>query len=287
MTILRKCLNRSARSGTTSRDYKHIRPALTGKIAIILLFILSGSSAAQPRATIRPDPRAVPLNRQLHVTLELTWTGDADAYDVPQPDASALAEFDIVGQSLSAERKNETNVLRYEFMLQPLKQGEYDLGRIRVKYFERDGETPITIPLPRTPIEVLPRELLPRRARVAVIIGAVAILGIAATKIVRGRRGKSSAVSASDPRRDELSTQLKGARSLRIEGEFGAYMGALSGLARSKQLAPHVAGLDDLLGLTEKVRFGGLVPSPDQLDWAEKIVKKAIRAAFPVEDESE
>lgn len=139
MGILQKSLNRSTRSGIASRDYKHIRLALTGKVAIILLFILSGSSAAQPRATIRPDSRAVPLNRQLRVTLELTWTGDADAYDVPQSDVSALAEFEI------AERKNETNVLR----------------------------------------------------------------------------------------------------------------------------------------------FGGLVPSPEQLDWAEKTVKKAIRAAFPVEDESE
>lgn len=139
MGILQKSLNRSTRSGIASRDYKHIRLALTGKVAIILLFILSGSSATQPRATIRPDSRAVPLNRQLRVTLELTWTGDADAYDVPQSDVSALAEFEI------AERKNETNVLR----------------------------------------------------------------------------------------------------------------------------------------------FGGLVPSPEQLDWAEKTVKKAIRAAFPVEDESE
>ncbi len=145
MAILRKRLNRSTRSGIASRDYKHIRLALTGKAAIILLFILSGSSAAQPRATIRPDSRAVPLNRQLRVTLELTWTGDADAYDVPQSDVSALAEFEIAERGLSAERKNETNVLR----------------------------------------------------------------------------------------------------------------------------------------------FGGLVPSPEQLDWAEKTVKKAIRAAFPVEDESE
>ena len=287
MAILRKCLNRSTRSGIASRDYKHIRLALTGKVAIILLFILSGSSAAQPRATIRPDSRAVPLNRQLRVTLELTWTGDADAYDVPQPDVSALAGFEIAERGLSAERKNETSVLRYEFILQPLKHGEYDLGRIRVKYFEKGGDTPTIIPLPRTPIEVLPRELLPPRARIAVVIGAVAVLGVAITIIVRGRRGKSGAVSASDTRRDELSTQLKGARSLRIEGEFGEYMQALSRLARSKQLAPHVAGLDDLLGLTEKVRFGGLIPSPEQLDWAEKTVKKAIRAAFPVEDESE
>ena len=30
------------------------------------------------------------------VTLEIVWSGEADVYDIPRPDTSALAEFEIL-----------------------------------------------------------------------------------------------------------------------------------------------------------------------------------------------
>ncbi len=270
------------------RDRGRFGIALTGKVAIILLFILSGSSAAQPQAVIDPSPRAVPLNRQLRLTLEITWTGEADAYDVPPPDLSALTEFEVVGRGLSAERKDGAYVLTHEFILQPLKPGEYDVGRIRVEYFEKDSDVARLIPLPRTPIKALPPELLPLRARVAVGVGALAIVAIgAALALSRKKKSSRHGSSAAALARDELSARLGRAASLRIEGEFGAYMEELCEMAGSDGLRPHVGKLDELSKLSEEVRFGGVIPSPDQLVWAEKKVRNAIRAAFPIEEESE
>jgi hypothetical protein len=256
---------------------------MTGKLAIILLLILSGSSAAQPQAAIDASPRAVPINRQLRLTLELTWTGEADAYDVPPPDLSALTEFEVVERSLSTEHGNGANALTHVFILQPLKQGEFDVGRIQALYFEKDKDVPRRIPLPRTEVKVLPPELLPLRAKVGV--GALVVVAIGAAlafsrKKKRGRLGSSPTALA----RDELSAKLGKAASLRVEGEFGAYMEELCEMAESEELRPHVGKLAEL---SEEIRFGGLVPSPDQLSWAEKKVRHAIRMAFPIEDESE
>ena len=290
MLITGKTDSRSVKIGTSNRGCERIGPSLAGKAAIILIFILSGSSTAQPRATIRPNPQTVPLNQQLHITLELAWTGEGDAYDIPQPDASALEEFRVVERSLAAERKDGKNVLKHEILLQPMKEGEYDVGRIRVEYFEKKKDVPMRISLPQTMVKVVPPQLIPGGARTAAGVGALVVTaGVAASIIflrrTKGRRRQSNdAIPAAQRRRDELLSVLDGAVSLRIEGETGAYMDRLCALAGSEELEPHIDKLEQLRELAESVKFGELILSPDQLTWAEKKVKDAIRAAFPVDD---
>ena len=270
------------------RDRRHIGPALTWKLALILLLILSGSSAAQPQAVIDLSPQAVPLNRQLRLTLEITWTGEADAYDIAQPDVSALTEFEVVERSLFAERRDDTNVLRHAFVLQPLAPGEYDAGRIRVEYSEKDKDVARLIPLPWTPIKALPPEHLPLGGKVAVAVGALAVVALGAALALSRRkaRGQAGNSAASQEReKEKFLARLGKAASLRIEGEFGAYMEDLCEMAESDRLRPFVVKLDELGEFSEKVRFGGLIPSPDQLSWAERKVGHAIRIAFPTEEE--
>ncbi len=270
------------------RGCGHIGPALTWKLALILLLILSGSSAAQPQAVISLSPQAVPLNRQLRLTLEITWTGEADAYDVAQPDVSALTEFEVVERSLFAERKDDTNVLTHAFVLQPLMQGEFDAGRIQVEYSEKGSDAPRLIPLPWTPIKALPPEhLFSLGTKVAAsVVGALAVVAIGAALAFSRRKTRGRAATAQE-REEEFANRLGKAASLRIEGEFGAYMEELCEMAESDRLRPFIVKRDELSEFSEKVRFGGLIPSPDQLSWAERKVNHAIRIAFPAGEESE
>jgi hypothetical protein len=224
--------------------------------------------------------------------LEVEWTGDVDAYDIPQPDVSMLSEFRVVGRSLSAERKDGTNVLRHDILLQPLKEGEYDVGRIRVEYFEKDKDVPRQIPLPQTMVTVAPPRLLPSGATTAAAIGAfvVALAGVAiilARKKGARLRKPLNAGSVRRRRRDELLSGFNEAISLRIEGRNDAYMDRLCTLAGEKELEPHIGTLDQLHELAENVKFGGLILTPDQQIWAEKKVKNAIREAFPIDDTEE
>lgn len=284
--------NGDVNNGTTHGGCERIGLGLAGATAIILLFILSGSSQAQPRATIRPSSTAVPLNEQLHIALEVEWTGDVDAYDIPQPDVSMLSEFRVVRSSLSAERKNGRNVLKHDIVLQPLKEGEYDMGRIRLEYFEKNRDVPVQIPLPKTMVTVVPPRLIPDKAVTAAAVGAliVAVVGVTIILVRRDgtrKRKRSGAAPEARRTRDELLAELNEAISLRIAGETGAYLDGLYALAGAPEVEPHIGALDQLRELTEGVKFGGLILSPDQQEWAEKKVKNAIRLAFPIEQNEE
>ena len=136
---------------------------------IIVLFIsiltIAGQSFAQPQASVKPDSQAVPINRNLHVALTLMWIGEVDVYDIPQPDLSGLSGFEPVQTELFATRRESENNLRYEIVLKPLEEGEYDLGRMRVEYYEKGKDIPTSVPLPPTTVKVVSRELLGARPR--------------------------------------------------------------------------------------------------------------------------
>jgi hypothetical protein len=72
-----------------------------------------------------------------------------------------------------------------------------------------------------------------------------------------------------------------------MEGDMGAYLEKLCALADSDELRAHAGKIEELRDLAESVKFGGLTPSPDQLRWAEKMVKNAIEKAYPADDEME
>ena len=274
------------------------RLAAVLKTGLFVLFlnsaVLAGEGYSQPQARIVPYPEKVHLNRLLQVTLELVWSGEVDVYDIPGPDFSALPEFELQEQSLSASRRGEENFLTYRFVLKPLKEGSFDLGEMKVHYFEKGKDQPITAELPQCLVAVLPPEKVGGGAKAGIAAGATAAVGGFAFFLMMRTRKKAKEQAAKSSReamrvRGDLLTELESAKRLLLEGETGSYMKELCRLLESDALQPFAQKTDELHELAESIEFGGQVPTPDQLKWAEKSVKETIEKAFPqnVEDESD
>jgi hypothetical protein len=259
---------------------------LLKKFAFIIFLFFASQSDAQPQATLKPHEQTAPLNRELRVTLELVWKGEADLYDVPQPDLSELEGLEVVARNLSAERSGNENRLRYEFMLKPLREGELDLGQMRANYYEKGEDAPVLISLPRTPVIITGPELLGRTAKAAIGLGlAMITAGVVGIRIFRSRKAsiakKRQDSDAAEATRSNLLARVERARSLLIEGNPAAYFETLCEIASSEPLRASSQKLDELLDLTETVKFGSHTPSPDEIRWAEKQVRAAILKAFP------
>ncbi|GAB4346260.1 MAG: hypothetical protein Kow0099_27320 [Candidatus Abyssubacteria bacterium] len=258
---------------------------------IIFLFLFASRTDAQPQATLKPHERTLPLNRELRLTLELVWKGDADLYDIPQPDLSGLDNFEVLSRNISAERRANENRLKHQFVLKPLKEGEYDLGRLRARYYEKGEDAPTAISLPRTPVVVTGPELLSRSAKMALGIGAVVVMtAVTGALVLRSRRVANETrrhADTGEATRADLLAKAEHARVLLLEGDPGGYLEKLSEIASLEPVRAFSDKFDELRELTENVKFGGHTPSPDELMWAEKSVKKAIRNAFPSKDDRE
>ena len=217
------------------------------KLAILFVFIilLADYAIAQPQATLKCHPCSVPLNRNLEVTLELVWAGEVDVYDIPQPDLSGLASFEIVERSLSAARKNGHNQLRFDFIMKPSKEGEYDLAGMKANYFEKGKDIPVAVVLPQTVVKVVKPELLSRRVKMGIGLGLGVAAGIMAVLAVVRQKKKFREILLNETKtagraREELLTQLRSIRTFRIEGDIGKYLERLCGLAGSDALRGYV-----------------------------------------------
>ncbi len=267
---------------------------LAKEIAIIIPFILlfAGQSAAEPQAKLEAHSPTVPRNGRLRVALELVWAGEADLYDIPRPDLSDIPDFDVLEIEIFTERRGDENRLRYSLALEPMKEGEYDLGQMKVEYFEKGQDVATAIELPQTIIKVTGPALIGRKGKLAVAVGAVLIACAAAAGSIlrsreRTRKTSRDDLAAKRHTREGLLAELDAARRFRIEGETGTYLDTLCMLAASESLKPHTRNTEELNELKENVKFGDLTPSPDQLDGAEKSIRNAIREAFPNGDEAE
>lgn len=261
-------------------------------LVFFLLFISAGQSYAQPLAELKPHTRTIPLNRALRVTLEVVWAGAADLYDVPQPDLSGLAQFEVTEHRVLATRQGDENRLRHELVMKPLEEGEHDLSHMQVRYFEKGEDTPTAIPLSRTTVRVTSPEKLSRNAKIAIgMVAILALTGAGGIILIHARRAsrekkRRESETLMHTRADFLS-RLEEARPLLIEGKTAMYLDELRRLADSDALGPHVEKGDRLRELAEDVKFGGRTASPDELNWAEKTIRAAIRKAFPAEEAEE
>jgi hypothetical protein len=267
----------------------HIAAAALKSGAIVFLFslALAREGFPQPQARIILHPQKVHLNRLAHVTLELLWTGEADLYDIPGPDLSALADFEVTEQSISAVRRGNENFLTYEFTLKPKKEGKYDLGRIKLNYFEKGKDVPVAVALPGASVTVLPPELLSFGAKAGIGAGAAIAFGamigfflLQGRKKIRTQEKRQSEEALQT--RSGMQEEFERAKRLLIEGETGRYLDDLRRLMESDALRPHAQKLDDLRALADSLKYGGGAISPDQIEWAEKLVKEAMEKAFPL-----
>jgi hypothetical protein len=81
--------------------------------------------------------------------------------------------------------------------------------------------------------------------------------------------------------RARLLKKVDEARRLLIEGDTKQYVETLGRIYESDELRSHAEKMDGLRQFADTVKFSGETPSPDQLKWAEKLVKEAIEHAFP------
>lgn len=263
---------------------------MAGVFVFLYIFLAAADITAQPEARLALDPQEVHLNRLLHLNLELAWEGEADVYDIPRPDLSAIPDFKIVGQSISATRKGDKNMLNYHLVLKPLKEGTYDLNRMKVTYYEKGKDIPTAIDLPSAIIQVRPPQALGYTAEAGIAAGLSLALCTAAGYIVirskkKAQRGRAAEIAANDRTRARIVAEIEGTRRLLLEGETGRYLEALCGILESEALRAHAEKLDELRELANSVKYSGQAASPDQLKWAEKLVKETVEKAFPHPDD--
>jgi len=99
----------------------------------------SGSNAfAEVKADVRLNVREVPRNRTVKLSIDISWEGDLDRFEIETVEAPELKNLEVVGNS-SANRVGQENgktraVKSYEFVLRPQVLGMAYVDGSVIKY---------------------------------------------------------------------------------------------------------------------------------------------------------
>jgi len=155
---------------------------------------------AEVKADVRLDLREVPLNRTVKLTIDISWEGDLDRFEIEKIEAPILKNLEVVGNS-SANRVGQQDgkaraVKYYEFVLQPQDLGMAYVDGSVIKYRDTVAGKSQRLVTNRLQLKVID-PILERDTKKILIFGALGLLclGVVTLSIVlaKKRREKEAA----------------------------------------------------------------------------------------------
>ena len=181
--------------------------------------------------------------------------------------------MELQGTSASSDSRGGRQVILYTIALRAGKPGEYALDPVELRYLPYGSQQPLVARVQGPTLVVEERRVmgLPPWAAGA---AAAALLVVLAGLAVLARRRSSPRPEPPPEPAAELQEALDRARERRLSGDPAGFVSML--LPAMRAHAPSSATLAVLESWEEKVRYGGFVPTPMDLDQVERGARQAI-----------
>lgn len=220
------------------------------KVRVAFVLILSfgwfAHGADSPELRVYAAENSRKIGETFQVVYEITWTGDPNEFVVLPPEFPEIDWGTLKVESCSVERLEFRNVVKYNVLIEPCKEGEFSTPEIDISYTSPEalqkrenttGSVPSTVPdaLPQLRADPLTLRVLPDRTQnlTAAVLGAFFVLtSVATIGLLIRRRSKKGSKSTSNienvPKPREL---IESARRLMIEGDYVSFYQRLAAVA--------------------------------------------------------
>lgn len=273
------------------------------------LALLGGSlvhgAAPQFHASLSPD--RVQAGNEILLTITATWEGDSSQCLLGEVLLETPADLERgslqpASGEIAFRQGSPVSTFSYLCRLKPLKEGEFTLDKLEVKFRTPETQTedwetwkpssPLSFHATRARFSS-PDLLIP-----AAVLAGVLLVGVSIFVAVSLRQRRASVTEEAIDLEALALERLADLRKLRIKGDYKAFFAQLDALIRDyaekkyglKPVAdagllsaieqnldgPIAQRLRETLKLAEDVRFGGAPPLPAELDRAQKTVKEIL-----------
>jgi hypothetical protein len=235
---------------------------------LLPLLCLTAPAHAEPQVEAKLTAETVSTGAPFSLSLIISWQGDADQYIIAPPQPELPEAVEQVSSSFSSSASEDVQRMHYEFVLRAVKDGEYAIKPVAVKYWAR-GETQESSLVSQEISFKAVRYAFLKNNQGLFIFGTVAciIAGMCAGGffIRRKKTGKKTAAPAFASPDQIISQLLQTCRTSKIRGEYAGFYEAAIALGR---LLPEQdsALSEKLAAMLEKIRFGGLRPPAEDIE---------------------
>lgn len=254
-------------------------------IIFTLLFSYLYKLKAAPAVSFSFDRGNILVNKIFSLELTASWEGDSDRYLIAPPQISFPEGIEEKSSSFSTTSKEGHYSLYYKYQLLAQKEGEYALKPIEISYWEKGNNKEEKVKTNALHFKVtsfssanLTRFWLPG-ILIAVFLGLFIALAVLYKKKKRLRDGQKSDAPIT---RELIAGELEQCNAYKIKGDWGNYFKKILSIRNKLPNQDKIGTLmEDLDTLVEKVTYGGLHPTSEEINLIQRQIEKAFKSAFP------
>jgi hypothetical protein len=235
---------------------------------LLPLLCLAAPAHAEPQVEATLAAETVSTGAPFTLSLSISWQGEADQYIIAPPQPELPEAVEQISSSFSSSASEDVQRMHYSFVLRAVKDGEYAIKPVAVKYWAKGETQESTIFSQEISFKAVAFAAL-KKNQGFLIIGAVACMlagvGAGFYLIRRKKLRKKTAANAEASPVQIISQLLQTCRTSKIQGDYAGFYEAAIELGR---LLPEQdsALSEKLASMLEKIRFGGLRPPAEEIE---------------------
>ncbi len=254
-------------------------------IIFILLPSYPYKLKAAPAVSLSLDRDIILANKTFSLELIASWEGDSDRYLIAPPQISFPEGIEEKSSSFSTTSKEGHYSLYYKYQLLAQKEGEYVLKPIEISYWEKGNNKEEKVKTEALHFKVtsfstayLTRFWLPGTL-IAIFLGLFSALVVLYKKKKRLSDGQKSDATIT---RELIAGELEQCNAYKIKGDWGNYLKKILSICNKLPTQDKTGTImEDLDTLVEKVTYGGLRPTTEEINLIQRQIEKAFKSAFP------
>jgi hypothetical protein len=260
-------------------------------LILIVLLLFPAHLRGAPTLSLSLDDQHITAQKTFTATLTLSWKGEADQYLIEPPQLTLPEDINETGTASRSITREDHYLLEYRFDLRAEKEGDYVIEPVEISYWEKGNKT----------VQIVKTEALPFSVTTFTftsygnywLIGLLAIIFLSLFTVLivlskKKKRHRSDHRIETPSLKEMITRELKECHSYKITGDWENYLKKAIAI-RDKLPTEDKGGkaMETLDNLAERVHYGGLHPTTEEINHIQRQLEHALKNAFPKEKDKE
>ena len=254
-------------------------------IALIFLTFLPFQLRAAPTVSLSLDRDTILVNKIFSLELVVSWEGDADQYLIAPPHITLPEGIEEKGSSFSSTSRGARYLLGYKYALCAQKEGEYVIKPFEIRYWEKGNNKEGKIETGALHFQITSFSIFNLGRYWLVGILTITFLGLFSTLIVlykKKKRRSDDQESDNTAMREMIVREFDQCNAYKLQGDWKNYIEKVIAIRNKLPTQDENKKVMEYFDtLAERVAYGGLRLTTEDINLIQRQLERAFRSAFP------
>jgi hypothetical protein len=254
-------------------------------LVLIVLFLFPSQLLGAPTLSLSLDNKYITAKKTFSSTLTVSWKGDADQYLIEPPQLTLPEDINEIGTASRSITRGDHYLLEYRFDLRAEKEGDYVIKPVEISYWEKGNNNVERVKTEALGFSVTAFNLTNYVRYWPLGVLVIIFLSLFITLIVlskKKKRQKSDHGVETPSIKETITRELRECHSYKMTGDWENYLKKAIAI-RDKIPTEDKGGktMETLDSLAERVHYGGLHPTTEEINRIQRQLEHALKTAFP------